>query len=225
MSPRSSSSTPQARRKSAKSRLASAGKFSIRACIAGSKRSRYLELEREAFGERAREHARRFETLHAHEHALDAFSRSAEPLGDLGDRADEVSRFVQGVDQRCADQALDRVGEEDRGLTLKMVAKGDRLGDIGFEVGGFAGVAADAESCPGVGAQAVGGGGFERRGGAVGVESVVDLGAEVGGEAAGVGLASASLAQSPGSAGASATSAAPAPSSGSGRWSSRSSAR
>ena len=84
------------------------------------------------------------------------FDGGAEPLGDFGDRADEVSRLVQGVDQRGADQALGRIGEEDRGLTLKMVAKGERLGDIGLEVGSFAGVRADAEACPGVRAQAVG---------------------------------------------------------------------
>ena len=136
--------------------MASAGRFSIRACIAGSKRSRSLSWSaRHSARERANTPvgSRR---LHAHEHALDAFDGGAEPVGDLGDRADEVSRLVQGVDQRCADDALGRIGEEDRGLTLKMVAKGERLGDIGFEVGGFAGVRADAEARPGVRAQAVG---------------------------------------------------------------------
>ena len=44
--------------------MASAGRFSISACMAGSKRSRSLELQREAFGERAREHAGRLERLH-----------------------------------------------------------------------------------------------------------------------------------------------------------------
>ena len=147
-----------------------------------------MQLEREAFGERAREHPSRLEALHAHEHALDAFDGGAEPVGDLGDRAVEVSGLVQAVDQRCADNALGRISEEDRGLTLKMVAQAEGLGDIGFEVGGFAGVRADAEARPGVGAQAVGWGGLERRRSAVRVEGVVDLGAEIGGEAPGVRL-------------------------------------
>ena len=147
-----------------------------------------LELEREAFGERAREHPGRLEALHAHEHALDALGGGAEPLGDLGDRTDEISRFVQGVDQRGADEALGRVGEEDRGLALEMVAKGHGFGDIGLEVGGLAGVRADAEARPGVGAQAFVRDGFDRRGGAVRIEGVVDLGAEIGGESRRVGL-------------------------------------
>ena len=57
------------------------------------------------------------------EHALDAFDVGAEPLGDFADRADEISGLVQRVDQRGADHALGRVGEQDRGLTLEMVAK------------------------------------------------------------------------------------------------------
>ena len=46
-----------------------------------------------------------------------------EPLGDFGDRADEISGLVQRVDERGADHAFGRIGKQDRGLTLKMVAK------------------------------------------------------------------------------------------------------
>ena len=96
--------------------------------------------------------------------------------------------IVQGVDQRRPDEALGGIREEERGLTLKMAAEGGGFGDIGLEVGGFAGVRANAEARPGVRAQAVGRGGFERGRGAVRVESVVDLGAKIGGEAPSVGL-------------------------------------
>ncbi len=120
------------------------------------------------------------------EHALDAFEVGAEPLGDFGDRADEISGLIQPVDQRGADHPLGRIGKQDRGLTLEMVAKRQGLGDIGFEVRGFARVGAGADPRPGLRAQVVGSGGLNRRRGAVRIEGVFDLGAKIGGEVAGV---------------------------------------
>ena len=65
-----------------------------------------------------------------------------EPLGDFGHRADEVASLVQRVDQRRANHAFGRIGKQNRGLTLEMVAKRHRLRDISFEVRGLAGVGA-----------------------------------------------------------------------------------
>ena len=118
------------------------------------------------------------------EHALDAFDLGAEPLGDFVDRADEISGLVQSVDQRRADHAFGRIGEQNRGLTLEMVAKRHGLGDISFEVRGLAGVGAGADPGPGLRAQVVGPGGLNRRRGAVRIECVLDLGAKIGGQVA-----------------------------------------
>ena len=86
--------------------------------------------------------------MHARQNALDAFDIGAEPLGDFADRADEISGLVQRVDQRGADHALGRVGKQDRGLTLEMVAERYGLGDVSFEIGGFAGVVTGAGAHP-----------------------------------------------------------------------------
>ena len=69
-----------------------------------------------------------------------------------------------------------------------MVAKRHRLRDISFEVWGLAAVGAGADARPGVRAQGVGRGGLDRRRGAVRVEGVVDLSAEIGGKVARVRL-------------------------------------
>ena len=111
-----------------------------------------------------------------------------EPLGDFRYRADEVASLVQRVDQRRANHAFGRIGKQNRGLTLEMVAKRHRLGDIGFEVRGLAGVGVRADARPGVRIQGVGRGGLDRRRGAIRIEGVLDLGAEIGGKMARVRL-------------------------------------
>ena len=112
------------------------------------------------------------------------FDVGAEPLGDVGDRADEISGLVQRVDQRRADDPLGRIGEQNRGLTLEMVAKRQGLGDISFEVRRLARVGAGADPRPGLRAQVVGPGGLDRRRGAVRIEGVFGLGAKIGGKMA-----------------------------------------
>ena len=83
-------------------------------------------------------------------HALDAFDVGAEPFGDFGNRADEISGLVQRVDQRRADHAFGRIGKQDRGLTLKMVAKRHGFGDVSFEVRGLASFMSGADARPGL---------------------------------------------------------------------------
>ena len=183
MSLRSSSSTPQTRRSSGKSRLASAGRFSIKACIAGSKRSRSLSWRARhsasvrantPVGSRVCMRISTLSTISAPAPSRSAIS-AIEPA--------KYPASSRRVDQRRADQPLGRIGEEDRGLALEMVAKRQGFGDVGLEVRRFAGVGADADPRPRVRSQAVGRRGFDRRRGAVRIEGVVDLGAEIGGEA------------------------------------------
>ena len=107
-----------------------------------------------------------------------------EPLGDFGNRADEVANLVEPVDQRRADDAFRRIGKQNCGLTLEMVAKRHRLRDISFEIRGLASVGAGADARPGARAQGVGRSGLDRRRGAVGIEGVLDLGAKISGQMA-----------------------------------------
>src|ERR1700677_5368443 len=87
----------------------------------------------------------------------------AEPLGDFFYRADEIASLVQAVDQRRSNHAFGRMGKQNRGLTLEMVAKRHRLRNVSFEVWGLAGVGAPADARPGDPPQAVGPAPLKRR--------------------------------------------------------------
>ena len=71
MSRRSSSSTPQTRRSSAQVAPGERGQVVDQRLHRRIEAVALLELQRQAFGELAREHAGRLEGLHAQEHALD----------------------------------------------------------------------------------------------------------------------------------------------------------
>ena len=94
MSRRSSSSTPQTLRRNAMSRLASAGRFSIIACIAGSNRSRSISCSLR-HSARLRKHAWGLQRLQAAPASLsNGLGAGAEPRGDLVDRPGQVSVFI-----------------------------------------------------------------------------------------------------------------------------------
>ena len=135
MSAMSSSSTPQARRSAAKSRLRQ------RRQVGDQRLHRRIvavaldELQRQAFGEVAGEDAGRLEALQrastASTRASGAPSRSAIVLQRRG----EVAGFVERVDQRRGDHAVDGIGEDDHRLAGQVLGKARRRGDIGLEVG------------------------------------------------------------------------------------------
>ena len=141
------------------------------------------QLQREAFGEAAREDAGRLQGLQALEHFFDVSERSAKPLGDVLEGAGEIAGLVERVDQRARDHAVGGLFEHDHRLPGEVLAQGDRRGDIGLDVGRAVLAAAAArhprprgrrEALAFVLRRAL-----QRRRGAVGIEGVVDLGAEI----------------------------------------------
>ncbi len=82
------------------------------------------ELQRQAFGEMAGEHARRIEALHQRQRRLDPRHGAIEPVCDIGELALEVAGLVDHVDEMRADDAVDGVGDVDRELRQQMVAQG-----------------------------------------------------------------------------------------------------
>ena len=68
-----------------------------------------LELQGQAFGQVAREHARRIEALQGRQHLVDQAGRSAELGGEIVEVAAQVAGLVDHVDEVGADQPLGRV--------------------------------------------------------------------------------------------------------------------
>ena len=135
MSRRSSSSTPQARRSSGKSRLRERRQVLDQRLHRRIEPVALAQLQRQAFGEdcgRIRRSARGPASGRAR---LRRAGRGvAEPFGDLVERADKISGLVSAVDQRGADHPVGRIGEKDRGLALEMVAQRHGFGDISLEL-------------------------------------------------------------------------------------------
>ena len=108
----------------------------------------FAQLQGQALGEIAGEHARRLKRLHANADLFDDFEAGPEPLGDFRSRTDKIAGLVQPVDERGADQPLRGVDEQDRRLTLEMIAKRKRLANIGFEVRRVAGIKTAPDAGP-----------------------------------------------------------------------------
>ena len=125
MSSRSSSSTPQSRFKHWKSRRASRSRLASSARIAGSSRSRAFELQRQAFGKVAGEHAGRIEGLAVDQDPLDLGRADPEPLGDFGHVGAQIAGLVETVGQFAGDQPGCRVGKSEGDLLADMVAQRD----------------------------------------------------------------------------------------------------
>ena len=148
-----------------------------------------LELKGQALGERARKHAGRLEGLHAQEHALDALDVGAEPFGDFGQssrrnirprpaRRSAPRRSCVRPDREAGSRPDARDGREaTRSRRHKPRGLGPRRRHGRRR--------RPSRPCA---LKAVGRGGLERRRGAVRIEGVVDLGAEIGGKAARVRL-------------------------------------
>ena len=94
----------------------------------------FLQLQREAFLQRAREHARRVERLQARQHAVDQLLRRAELLGERGEIRRQVSGVVHHVDEVLADEPLGRLLQDERKLLGEMLAQRDVVGDERLEV-------------------------------------------------------------------------------------------
>ena len=93
-----------------------------------------LELDRQAFGEIARAHARRIEALHDAEHRLDLGDGGAELFGDRRKIAAEIAGLVDEIDEILADHAPRRVGDRKRKLLAQPVRQRGLGGDEGFEI-------------------------------------------------------------------------------------------
>ena len=70
-------------------------------CIAGSSRSRSLQLQGEALGEAAGKDAGRIELLQTDERRLDLGGRAAKALGDRRQIAAEIAGLVELLDERA----------------------------------------------------------------------------------------------------------------------------
>jgi hypothetical protein len=82
-----------------------------------------LELQRQAFGEVAREHARRIEALQLLQHLLDERIRRTELLRQIVEVALQVARLVHHVDEVSADQPLGGLRDQHLQLLVEMVCK------------------------------------------------------------------------------------------------------
>ena len=102
------------------------------------------QLQLQAFGEVAGEHARRLQRLQGREHALDARERRAELFGDLGELAAEIAGLVEAVDQRRGDQPVAGIGQGDHRLAGEEFGEALLRSDIGLDVGGVLVAAAAA---------------------------------------------------------------------------------
>ena len=103
-----------------------------------------LELQGEALGKIACEHARRVEALQRRQHALDERRRGAELGGQILDAALQVACLVQHVDQVHADQLLDRVRHHQVQLLDQVVGERTPRRHELFQVGGLAGAVVGA---------------------------------------------------------------------------------
>ena len=109
--------------------------------------------------------------------------RGAQALGDVLEGAGEIAGLVERVDQGARDHAIDGLGEHDHRLPGEVLAQGDRRGDVGLDVGrAVLAAAAARHPRPGGRREALAfvlRRALQRRRGAVGIEGVVDLGAEI----------------------------------------------
>src|SRR5262245_34705667 len=96
MSAKSSSPTPQMRRKVALGQQIEMGNERLHR---GIEAIALPELDGEAFREIARTHARRIETLQDRQHGIDLGSRRAQLLGDEREIAVEVAGLVDEIDE------------------------------------------------------------------------------------------------------------------------------
>ena len=94
-----------------------------------------LELQRQAFGEIAREHTGWVEALQLGEHALDENDGRAEPHGDIVETARQVAQLVQHVNEVHADQPFGRVRHHQVQLLGEVVGQRARRGNELLEVG------------------------------------------------------------------------------------------
>ena len=78
--------------------------------MAGSSRLASAQLQRQAFLQRAGEHARRIELLQTLEHRLDRRERATQARRDLLERLLQVSGIVHQIDQMQPGQALRPAG-------------------------------------------------------------------------------------------------------------------
>ena len=85
-----------------------------------------LELDRQAFGEIARAHARGIEALHDVQHRLDFGRRRAELVGHRREIAGEVASLVDHVDQVLPDHPPDRIDDRQRQLAGQMIGESRR---------------------------------------------------------------------------------------------------
>ena len=93
-----------------------------------------LELDRQAFGEIARAHARRIEALHDVEHRLDFGRRRAELVGHRREIAGEVAGLVDHVDQVLPDHPPDRIDDRQRQLPGQMIGERRRGRHEGLQI-------------------------------------------------------------------------------------------
>ncbi len=69
------------------------------------------QLQRQAFGQAAREDAGRIESLQSGQHRFDSRQRCAQDLGDLVQIGRQIAGLVHRLDQMQADQPVDRIGQ------------------------------------------------------------------------------------------------------------------
>ena len=72
-----------------------------------------LELQRQAFGQVAREYSRRVEALQHAQHLVDQPGRRAELVGKVAEIDPQIAGLVDRVDQMGADQPFGRIRDDD----------------------------------------------------------------------------------------------------------------
>ena len=80
-----------------------------------------LELQRQAFGQVAREHARRVEALQHVQHLVDQPGRRTELVSEVLEVDPQIAGFVHGVNEMGADQPLGGIGDDDMQLLGQIV--------------------------------------------------------------------------------------------------------
>ena len=96
------------------------------------------QLQRQAFGERPGEQARRLELLQAQQHALRVLRQCAQAAGETGEIGGEPAGSVEGVYDRPAHQPVPGIGDIEHQLSLQAVAQAGRGGHALFRAGRLA---------------------------------------------------------------------------------------
>ena len=93
-----------------------------------------FQLKRQAFGEITGKDAGGVELLQDIEHAGHVLEGGADAVGDFAQVGAQIARLVDEVDHVAADHPIDGAGQGEIELRGEVVAQGNVVGDIGFEV-------------------------------------------------------------------------------------------